>query len=274
MGKKLKKTILLLAIFSFALVGGAWAETDTENNENDYEEIRERIEELREDVEELMELARERGIEVEEEKEECEPYLEGYIKFGVQNNPEEVEKLQTFLNENEGADLPVTGFYGEKTLEAVKEFQAKYADEILSPWGIQEPTGFVYKTTQTLINDIKCPGVSISPPEELSPATPEIMRAEVLGEEDVRDEHLPEERDEEAEEVAVTVEEDIEDEDPQQDEVDEIEGEVDEEEEEVIREEEREGDTTAWIALIIGAIGLGIVVYNIATFNKGKEKKV
>jgi len=258
MGKITKGILLFLAIFSFSLLGVVTV-TGEDNMENEHEEIRERIEEAKEKVEELMEL-------VEQREEECEPYLEEYIKFGVDNSPGEVEKLQKFLNEHEGTDLPVTGFYGEMTMEAVKDFQAKYADDILSPWGIEEPTGFVYKTTQSFINDIKCPGVSVEPPAELVPATPEIVKAQVLGEEEEEEPEMDGEAEEEIEEEVA--QEEVEDE--------EIEEEVDEEEErdEVIREEEREDDAAAWIALIIGALGLGIVVYNIATFNKGKDVKV
>lgn len=94
-----------------------------------------------------------------------EAYLKDYIKYGANNNPEEVKKLQTFLN-NRGAGLPVTGFYGEKTLEAVKDFQRKFNKLILKPWfdaGLlpddTQPTGYVYETTRFWINAMTCGGV-------------------------------------------------------------------------------------------------------------------
>lgn len=86
----------------------------------------------------------------------CPMYLTGYIKQGAQNDAGEVAKLQVFLNNFEGNALPVTGTYGPQTLAAVNAFQAKYASEVLSPWGLQGSTGFVYYTTQKQINTIYC----------------------------------------------------------------------------------------------------------------------
>lgn len=92
----------------------------------------------------------------------CEPYLKSFIKFGGQNDPEEVKKLQTFLNQFFETNIPVTGFYGTTTLEWVKKFQSHENDAVLTPWSIaghptNGPTGYVYKTTQRWINILKCP---------------------------------------------------------------------------------------------------------------------
>ena len=110
----------------------------------------------------------------EEELLACGLYLLEYIKFGAQNNPTEVTKLQIFLNENMGANIPVTGIYDELTMEWVNKFQLKYREEVLRPWveaGLHEseeiPTGYVYKTTRRWINVLKCPSLLL-PEADLS----------------------------------------------------------------------------------------------------------
>lgn len=99
----------------------------------------------------------------------CEEYLKSYIKFGADNNPEEVKKLQQFLNEFMGADLPITGFYGEQTFDLVKRFQSLYSLMILTPWTeagfkMDGPTGYVYKTTKRWVNILKCPEMITTSP--------------------------------------------------------------------------------------------------------------
>jgi len=59
----------------------------------------------------------------------------------------------------------VDGEYDAATIEAVKAFQAKYSLDVLSPWGIDDATGIVYKTTQRMINKIACPTMDIPMPE-------------------------------------------------------------------------------------------------------------
>ena len=94
--------------------------------------------------------------------------LKEFIKFGANNNPEEVKKLQTFLNEHEGESLPVTGFYGPLSYAAVKRFQQKYFDEIIKPWVAlgwsSDPSGYVYKTTRRWINILHCENVDKTMP--------------------------------------------------------------------------------------------------------------
>jgi hypothetical protein len=90
----------------------------------------------------------------------CSIYLTSYLRQG--NSGADVERLQTFLNSYMNAGLPVTGFFGPLTLNAVKAFQLKYWDEILKPWvtfGLESdhtPTGYVYKTTERMINLMQC----------------------------------------------------------------------------------------------------------------------
>lgn len=89
----------------------------------------------------------------------CEQYLYEYLRVGANNNPDEVTKLQLFLrNYEDFADVEVTGIYDDATVAAVRAFQEKYADEVLTPWGLHESTGYVYYTTQRMVNDIYCAG--------------------------------------------------------------------------------------------------------------------
>lgn len=81
-------------------------------------------------------------------------HLAQYIHINRHNDSDEVKKLQKFLNKFEGENLTVDGIYKPEDMEAVKRFQIKYADKILAPWGITKPTGYVYKTTVKMINEI------------------------------------------------------------------------------------------------------------------------
>ena len=83
-------------------------------------------------------------------------YLLEYIKLGADNNPYEVEKLEKFLNDYEGESLVVNGIYEKSDFEAVKRFQSKYGSEVLSPWGLKGPTGYVYYTTKKKVNELYC----------------------------------------------------------------------------------------------------------------------
>jgi len=94
----------------------------------------------------------------------CNPYLLKYIKLGADNDPEEVKKLESFLNEQLGLDLPIDGIYDQRDYEAVKQFQLLLKDKVLAPWvaigclpNIDTPTGYVYRTTKWTINSFFCP---------------------------------------------------------------------------------------------------------------------
>ena len=84
------------------------------------------------------------------------PLLTKYMRFGKPNDPAQVKLLQTFLNSEMGAGIPISGFFGSQTVSAVKAFQVKYANIILAPWNVTDPTGYVYKTTEWKINEINC----------------------------------------------------------------------------------------------------------------------
>ncbi len=93
----------------------------------------------------------------------CDTYLTAFIKSGQKNDPDQVKRLQGILKSFEGADLEESGSYDSKTLGAVKGFQGKYASEILAPWGIKEPTGFVYLTTRKKMNEVYCKNTKTFP---------------------------------------------------------------------------------------------------------------
>jgi hypothetical protein len=98
----------------------------------------------------------------------CSPMLKSFMradKQGFDNDSSEVMKLQKFLNEKVAVNLPITGEFGPLTDAAVKKFQESFMDNILSPWGINEGTGFVYLTTQRWINLMSCPNLDLPMPK-------------------------------------------------------------------------------------------------------------
>jgi len=87
----------------------------------------------------------------------CNLYITKYIKFKAKNDPIEVKKLQKFLKDYEGfSNLKVDGIYGLISFNAVKKFQTKYAKDILAPWNMVRPSGFVAETTVKKINELYC----------------------------------------------------------------------------------------------------------------------
>lgn len=75
----------------------------------------------------------------------------------------DVKYLQTFLNMSADTKLALSGFgssgnetdfFGPLTFSAIKKFQALYSDEILKPWDLTQPTGFVGIFTRAKINSI------------------------------------------------------------------------------------------------------------------------
>lgn len=96
------------------------------------------------------------NILIEKEEGLCTPYIKSSITSGQTNNTDDVNRLQTFLNEYEGEELLVNGIYDKSTQEAIIRFQSKYAKHVLYPWGITQPTGNVYQTTRAKINALVC----------------------------------------------------------------------------------------------------------------------
>lgn len=99
----------------------------------------------------------------------CSALLSDYLKEGVTNDA--VKKLQIFLNKELELSIPVTGHFGPQTLEAVNAFQLKYSEQVLKPWipfGLpneKTPTGYVYKTTQHMINMLSCSTLNLPAPQ-------------------------------------------------------------------------------------------------------------
>ena len=213
------KLLILVAVFAIMMVGGSvFAEEVVVEEETT---ARERVDLLMERIEELSDLIvemKEKGDlplvedDIKAKEAECEEYITEYITFGVDNTKEEVEKLQVFLNEEMGTEIPVTGFYGEITVGVLKDFQVKYTEDILAPWGTTRPTGQVYKTTRAKINDIMCPDVSVPAPdikadlEERESAEEVASETEDTEEGAIEDTYFPLEgdEDEEDEEAATT----------------------------------------------------------------------
>ncbi len=83
-------------------------------------------------------------------------YLTTFMGINSENDSVEVTKLQTFLKNVEKLDVDINGTFDEKTLNAVKAFQEKYVDEVMTPWGVTTPTGQVFYTTQKKVNEIVC----------------------------------------------------------------------------------------------------------------------
>jgi hypothetical protein len=91
-----------------------------------------------------------------EEKKTCEPYLSEQIRTSGTNTKSEVIKLEKFLNEYEGEKLIAGGEYDGTDQAAVKRFQEKYKDDVLTPHGLTAPTGEVMTSTIAKINEIYC----------------------------------------------------------------------------------------------------------------------
>jgi hypothetical protein len=83
-------------------------------------------------------------------------YIQDPIVIGGQNDMREVVFLQSFLQLYEQLPVAITGEFDGQTILAVREFQKRYAKDILEPWGLTTPTGVVSVTTIHKINEIYC----------------------------------------------------------------------------------------------------------------------
>lgn len=93
----------------------------------------------------------------------CEPYITTFMRQGQANDVEQVKRMQSILKMFEGMDVEETGEYDAQSVAAVNAFQHKYADEVLIPWGIQEPTGYVFLTTRKKLNEVYCKNTQVFP---------------------------------------------------------------------------------------------------------------
>ncbi len=94
------------------------------------------------------------------------PLLRDYLRYGANNDPTEVVKLQAFLQRTEGYDVDITGTFDQKTLAGVHAFQTKYLTQVMGPWGATRSSGYVYITTKKKINEIACATAFIISPSE------------------------------------------------------------------------------------------------------------
>ncbi|MCH8518786.1 peptidoglycan-binding protein [Candidatus Gracilibacteria bacterium] len=85
----------------------------------------------------------------------CQNPLRGPISLGGNNARDEVLALEIFLI-NRGLLTQSDGVFGNDDFEAVKAFQEEFRSEILTPWGINNPTGYVGRTTIEKIQQLAC----------------------------------------------------------------------------------------------------------------------
>ncbi len=84
------------------------------------------------------------------------PVHTAFLRYGDRN--ESVRSMQIFLTEQGifAHNPKPSSYFGLGTLQAVKNFQKKYAADILAPIGLTEPTGFVGTMTLKKINSLSC----------------------------------------------------------------------------------------------------------------------
>lgn len=88
------------------------------------------------------------------------PYFSGYYKFGESNS--EIKKIKSFLNLlNDFAKLDTSSsIYDLDTKKEITDFQTRYKDTVLKPWGITQATSYWYKTTKSSAEEIMgCPAL-------------------------------------------------------------------------------------------------------------------
>jgi len=120
------------------------------------------------DIEKAKKLLEESGF-IERENGKREKIVERTSVFQFKNDLKlgskgtDVKELQKCLSKEPagGPDIypggEITSYFGPETKEAVIKFQEKYAKEILSPWGFEEGTGIVSKTTREKLNELCFP---------------------------------------------------------------------------------------------------------------------
>lgn len=98
--------------------------------------------------------------------ESCGLFMDQYLRRGnAKNRADQVTKLQEFLVKHGYGTFTPTGFFGPLTEGGVKAFQAAYAQNVLAPWGLSQPTGLAYLTTLRQLNVLECPDLSLTIPE-------------------------------------------------------------------------------------------------------------
>jgi hypothetical protein len=88
----------------------------------------------------------------------CGIYSEKFLRRGYKNDLVSVQKLQKFLNDYMKSGIKESGVFD-------------LAAKVLSPWKLSTPTGILYLTTKTEINNIMCPDLKLPIPSNLVPMT-------------------------------------------------------------------------------------------------------
>lgn len=99
-------------------------------------------------------LEKENGIREKIIRKEPAFQFKNNLQIGSQGN--EVRELQKCLAKDTAVypEAEITGYFGEKTRIAVIKFQEKYKEEILTPYGLNQGTGQVLKSTRNKLNQL------------------------------------------------------------------------------------------------------------------------
>ena len=91
----------------------------------------------------------------------CEFSIDTYMRKGYKNDTAQVKVMQMLMNKYAGSTLSIDGLFGAMTEKAVKAFQSKYADEVLTgAWvGLKAPTGIFFRSTLAKAKNLECPEV-------------------------------------------------------------------------------------------------------------------
>ena len=102
-------------------------------------------------------VEKENGIRAKVIKKEPAFQFKNDLQVGSQGS--EVQELQKCLAKDPDVypEAETTGYFGDKTKAAVIKFQEKYKEEILTPYGLNQGTGRVLKSTRGKLNQLCAP---------------------------------------------------------------------------------------------------------------------
>lgn len=114
------------------------------------------------DLEKGREILKEAGFKDEDGDGFLEKIVEKELPFQFKNDltfgmrSDEVKELQKCLAKDKEVypEGEISGYFGQKTKEAVIKFQEKYKEEILKPVGLKKGTGEVKELTRKKLNEI------------------------------------------------------------------------------------------------------------------------